>query len=101
MGEGIDVGNGLGIGVKADVGMAVALALAALLPTGDGGWEVLLALMREMMPMVKKKPALKPNAMPMTSARQPAGSWRCGGAGGEGHLDDLRGTDILDLYSRK
>ena len=75
-GVGVRVRVGKGVGVKAGVGWGVALALAALLPTGDGVWEVLLALISEMMPMVKKKPALKPNAMPMTSARQPVGSWR-------------------------
>lgn len=100
MGECVGARVGERVGVKADVGTGVALALAALLPTGDCVWVVLLAFISAMMPMVKKKPALKPNAMPMTSARQPVGSWRWGGDGGEGHLVDLRGKDMLDLYKK-
>ena len=75
--------TGVAVGVKVAVGtgVGVALALAALLPTGACVCEVEFALISEMMPMVKSKPALKPKAMPISSARQPVGGWRRGGGG--------------------
>lgn len=87
MGAVVGMGEGLSVAatVGASVGVGVALALAALLPTGACVWMVLLALISEMMPIVNKKPALKPKAMPMSKARQPVGSWR-GDGGWGGHL---------------
>lgn len=75
-GSGVGVKVGVGVGANVGEGAGVALALAALLPTGACVWEVLLALMSAMMPMVKRNPALNPKAMPISSARQPVGSWR-------------------------
>jgi hypothetical protein len=75
-GVGVGEGGGVGVGVGEGGGVGVTLTVAAPLPTGDWAWEVLFAFISEIMPMVNKKPALKPNAMPMSSARHPVGGWR-------------------------